>query len=129
MVCKECSYLNKSSGKCELCGHQMSEEIVKEKKAKNNKYAKDDKNFFEKIWMERDRVCQVCSESLGDTYNPVFFSHILTKGAYPGFRLYDKNIVLKCFGCHQGWEFSDRKDPKFDECKKLAEELKQEYYT
>ena|SRR6478736_9833340 len=122
MKCPECSFLNKKGGKCEMCGFKLSEEVDKGNKKK-------DKNFFEAIWKERDHICEVCCTPLGDTYNPVFFSHVLTKGAYPKFRHYHKNIVLMCFEDHQEWEFTDRKDPKWNSVRDLSEELIIEYYS
>lgn len=122
MKCEKCSYLSKSSGKCEMCGHKMSEE-----KKKGNK--EKDEKFYREIWSERDHICEVCCDPLGDTYNPVFFSHILTKKSYPRFRHYHKNVLLKCFECHQEWEFTDRKKAKWNGVRDLEQELICEYYT
>jgi hypothetical protein len=87
-----------------------------------------DKEFFLSIWDERKHFSEVGGEFLGHEPKTFFFSHILTKGAYPRFRHNKKNILLMSFEEHQEWEFTDRKDPKWDKVKQLAEELRSEYY-
>lgn len=45
-------------------------------------------NFFRDIWNKKtieQRICKVCSKPL--QFSPNIFSHILGKGAYPGYRL------------------------------------------
>jgi hypothetical protein len=135
MKCLNCGCLNKGEGKCDLCGHQMTPEVVEEvyvipKKSKKRQAVIDeDIAFFQEIWAEREHYCEVTGEFLGDEFNVVFFSHLLTKAAYPRFRNYKKNIKLMSFRIHQLWEFSDRKDPMFNDLRDEAEDLVIEYYN
>lgn len=77
-------------------------------------------------------MCAVCGEPLKE-FSVSYFSHILPKGAFPKFRLYAKNIVLKCNEDHHKYGTmaksdllleSDKWIPIFD----LHEELIKEYY-
>jgi len=113
----------------------MTPEVAKKvykipaKSKKQMKVNEDDIEFFKQIWEERPHYSGVSGAFLGDEFNVVFFSHILTKGAYPRFRHYPKNIVLMTFDEHQEWEFTDRKNPKWNELRDEAEELINEYYN
>lgn len=135
MVCPQCSYNNKGAGTCWSCGFQMTEEEVKKiyvlpkKSKKQIKVNQEDIEFFERIWIDRPHYSEVSGEFLGDEFNVCFFSHILTKKAYPRFRHYAKNICLMTYQEHQEWEFTDRKDPKWKELRDEAEELIIEYYN
>lgn len=51
--------------------------------------------LFQSIWATRKHECAVCGEHLKE-FSVWFFSHVLAKSSYPRFRLYDKNILLKC---------------------------------
>jgi hypothetical protein len=119
-LCLDCNKLRLSAGK----------EIIKKVKVKPRKVT-GELNVFKEIWAERPPECEVCKRSV--EFSPYIFSHVLTKGAYPGFRLYKKNIIIKCWeydgtGCHQQWETGDRGVPKFKWVNDLAQELKEEYY-
>jgi hypothetical protein len=135
MICPQCSYSNKGSGKCWACGYPMSPEVPKEvyripKRSKKRKLVVDeDISFFEEIWTTRPHKSEVSGAPLGDEFNVCFFSHILSKGAYPRFRHNPKNILLMTFEEHQEFEFTDRKDPKWNDVRDLAEELIIEYYN
>ena len=92
-----------------------------------------EKILFETIWNTRKRVSFVSGASLGDECNVMFMSHILSKGAYPGFRLYEKNIVLKTTQEHYDWHNMPRaklleKDSNWQKVFDLELELKTEYY-
>jgi len=71
--------------------------------------------------------CQCCGARI-PTLAPANFSHLLSKGAYPSFRLDKRNIWIKCEDCHHEWEFGNRDQPKFAEAIHQAEQLKIEYY-
>jgi 5-methylcytosine-specific restriction endonuclease McrA len=89
-----------------------------------------EKDLFIKIWKERKRECFVCGIPLGIVPRAHFFSHVLSKGAYPSFKLNPENIVLKCIACHEKWETASVKDdPNFREFLELKEELKSKYYV
>ena len=64
-------------------------------------------DLFKEIWRERPHYSEVSGEPL-DGFSPVYFSHILTKGAYPEHRLNKENIVLKTYDEHRMWESGDR---------------------
>lgn len=83
---------------------------------------------FKQIWNERPRVCFCCGVTLGTKLKPIFFSHVLAKGSYGRFKFYKGNILLKCPTCHHEWEFSDRKNVKFNAVKTKYEELRTLYY-
>ncbi len=80
------------------------------------------------IWAVRPHNCEVCLKRLGDIAKPIFFAHVLSKGAYPSFRLLDKNIVLMCEKHHTQFDCGDAKDPVFDEVNRRKQELKEKYY-
>lgn len=65
--------------------------------------------LFQSIWETKPHVCTVCNEKL-HTFNVGFFSHILSKGAFPKFRLFAENIVVKCLNCHHLYETKTNKD-------------------
>lgn len=133
-----------SGGYCPICGTGKTEKKepkplkktplkksfkrITKKTEKQKKVTEDDITFFKEIWAEREHRCQVNKVHLGDEFNVCFFSHILTKGSYPKFRYYKKNLILMSFQAHQEWEFTDRKHPKWNPFRDLAEELIIEYY-
>lgn len=89
--------------------------------------------FFTRLWKERPHFSEVSGQFLGFSLNPAkyfVFSHVLSKGAYPAFRHYSKNIVLMTFEEHQLWEFEahSRLGKEWDWVKLLKEELKREYH-
>lgn len=63
--------------------------------------------LFKKIWNERPHYCEVTGLYL-PKFEPILFSHILSKGAYPKFRLYEPNIMLVHPMIHRLWEFEPR---------------------
>ena len=93
--------------------------------------------LFKKIWEERPHVSEVSGKPLGN-FKPMYFSHVLTKGAYPGFRLNKDNIVLKTEHEHQLWEFGTREqrdeydkknNAKFYQIEEKKQALKRAYYN
>lgn len=135
MVCSGCTYNNKGDGKCWNCGFQMTPEVEKKvyripkKSPKRQDVIDEDIAFFQEIWAEREHYSEVSGEFLGDEFNVCFFSHILTKAAYPRFRHFKKNIRLMTYNEHQAWEFTDRKDPIWNDLRDEAEDLVIEYYN
>jgi hypothetical protein len=80
------------------------------------------------IWEERPHVDYVTGFDLPDEPKPIYFIHVLGKGAYPAFRLYKKNIVLGSADTHYQYDFQTTEDdPRFDKLNALKEELKEEY--
>jgi Zn ribbon nucleic-acid-binding protein len=131
--CITCGFLNKSDGVCLLCGYQMTAPTpqvvyrIPKKSKKQIEINKKDIEFFKAIWEERPHFCEVTGGPL-DEFNVCYFSHVLTKKAYPRFRHYKKNIVLCSFDQHQQWEFGSRKQKQLQWIVLLEEFLKREYY-
>ncbi|KKK49900.1 hypothetical protein LCGC14_3130390, partial [marine sediment metagenome] len=89
--------------------------------------------FLETIWDTRPHVSWLSGKPLGDEYNVMCMFHVLGKGAYPGYRLYDKNIILTTPQEHHNWHNMTKvklleKDPRWQDVFDLYEELQQEYY-
>lgn len=133
-ICKgECSQEEKaiySKGYCQYCywsNNRKTNRLKREQKGeskrkpskinhqskKGQKVANEDSKFFREIWNERPHYSEVSGEWLGDDYNPVFFSHVLSKAAFPRARHWKDNIMLKTFNEHQDWEFGDRSTNEF----------------
>lgn len=85
---------------------------------------------FKSIYEERGPYSQISGQYIN--FDIRCFSHVLTKGAYPAFRLYKKNIILKTPEEHHRWETQRHKLKELPEWKwffELEQELKQEYYA
>lgn len=113
---------------------QYHKDLVKKKnkpsKAKVRKVTGEG-NMFVEIWEEREHVSFVTGLIL-PTPDPrtYYFSHVLTKGAYPKFRLNKENIVFMTLKEHQIWEFRRHTVKDHEDWKKvfqLALKLKREY--
>jgi hypothetical protein len=105
--------------------------VIKRRTAKNKAVVAEEVALGKKLFFERGQRSEINGEYLGDEYSHVFASHILSKGAYPAFRLYPKNIVIKSFDQHRAWENSKHKLrglPQWEWVFKLEEQLRQEYY-
>jgi hypothetical protein len=89
--------------------------------------------LFKAIWENRPHFCAICNEPLGE-FNVSYFSHLLPKSAFPKFRLYDKNLMLKCEYHHHIWGTKAKSDLinyhlDFKKAIDLAEEIMIEYYN
>lgn len=125
--CKECAYKEDSAQS------SFSAPIRPNKRPRK---VTGELQLFKLLYEVRNHECVVCGNGITHFY-PANFSHILSKGAYPAFRLNHENIQIMCFntygtGCHNKWDTwakSDlRKDERWDKIFKLEEKLKQEYY-
>jgi len=140
-LCNSCGMLTyiyqKKKQQCQYCWKKERAVIWKENskpkkvtpiKAQSKKGARTankDSIFFHSIWDNAIHNCENCTKYLGDDYNPVYFSHILTKGAYPQFRYETNNINILCFKCHQEWEFGKKKMmPIYSKNIKIIREMK-----
>lgn len=101
-----------------------------------------EKNLFEEklesLSDDQETVCFVCGERIA-LLMPHNFSHVLSKGRYPLFRLKPENIVLLCHriiadengnGCHNLYDASPHSELKGEGWERLfalREELKKEY--
>lgn len=86
--------------------------------------------LFKEIWNERPHYSQVSGKRLNG-FNVGYFSHILTKAAYPSYRLDKQNIVLKTLEEHHLWETQRHKLTELPEWKwvfELEETLIRKYY-
>ena len=108
---KQCQYCWKKERSSSWKANSKPKEPtrINPRSKKGYKTAQDDSKFFHQLWKSKPHFCENCSKDLGDDYNPVYFSHILSKGAYPNLRYYIDNINILCFKCHQEWEFGKRK--------------------
>ncbi len=100
-------------------------------KGKVQKLPTGELQIFKEIWNERPHFSQISGKPLGE-FRVHFFSHILTKAAYPAFRLNKQNIVLKTLEEHHQWETQAHKLVGASEWAwvfKLKESLKQKYYN
>jgi hypothetical protein len=86
---------------------------------------------MKEVYLERKGVCQVTGQKI--EFHPKNCLHVLSKGAYPRFRLYKKNIVLAIDDVHDLYDNSSRefllsKYPKAKLIYDLKDELRIEYY-
>jgi len=86
---------------------------------------KNQQQLFEHIWENRPHVSEVSGKPLLNKNNYAFhwqFCHILSKGAYPEYKLKEENIILMLPEEHEHQEsfeiFQDRK-----------QKLKEQYYS
>ena len=134
--CEDCPRETKSFiviNKPHLCNYhnrlrKAKEALKKVVKAKVFRKATGEKEVFEKIWEGREHKCFVCGVNINEPL-PINFSHILSKGAYPKFRLNPDNIVIKCAGCHRRYEFGDISHSRWDKIKEMKLSLKFQYYN
>ena len=136
-ICKECGEPRFiwARGKCQECDYKTKPPKKLAKTKIKQKFSKPtgELALFQAIWDNRPNFCAVCNEPLGE-FNISYFSHILPKGAFPKFRLYDKNIMLKCEYHHHIWGTKAKSDllnyhSNFQMAIDLAEELLIEYYN
>jgi hypothetical protein len=88
------------------------------------------REFFFDIWREREHYSFVSGQFLGHEPLTYFFSHVLSKGAYPEASKDPENIVFMTLPEHHDWEFRRHKVKDLPEWKKvfdLAEYLKEKY--
>lgn len=109
-VCESVQYLW-ARGMCKACASKNPKEKSGLKEASKKPLFKPTGELvlFQTIWATRPHFCAVCKCKL-EKFDVWFFSHILSKGSFPRFRLYEKNIVLKCREHHHEWETKSNKD-------------------
>lgn len=91
--------------------------------------------LFKQIWDKRLHESYISETFLGDEMKAQFFAHVIPKGSYPKFKLYEKNIVLLTFEEHILWDHQRDKIrankiwlKKWEKLFLLEEKLKTEYY-
>jgi len=136
-ICKECNteqYIF-SRGMCKFCaGKNPKEKSGLKDIPKKSPFGKPTGELvlFQSIWATRKHNCAVCGTDL-KVFDVWFFSHILSKGSFPRFRLYEKNIVIKCRQHHHEWGTKSnkdllKKDGRWLPMIELHDTLIQEYY-
>lgn len=83
----------------------------KKKKKQYRRQPTGELEVFMQIWKDRPHVSEVSGKPLLPIGHPDWikqFSHILSKGAFPAFRLYKDNIKLVLPDEHQQWETGSR---------------------
>lgn len=99
----------------------------KKKEKFNRATLENDENdlqvVMERIWERRTHYCFHCGTYLGSTMKPIYFSHILSRGAHPKLRCDEDNIVLACRECHYIYDFGDRSRLKYQISRDHLEEL------
>jgi hypothetical protein len=115
-VCKGCNetklIVYKAGCLCCYCNAKRkakSRKPIKPVSKRGAKVIKKDTEFYESIWNDRPHFCEECGTFLGSSWERIYFSHILTKGAYPELRWYKSNINLLCPKHHREWETGNKK--------------------
>ena len=87
--------------------------------------------LFKEIYKKLGGKCQLTGNKI--EFHPNCFMHILSKGAYPRFRLYDRNVFMVEQDAHFLYDNSDKQTlleqyPNAEIIYEKKEELKIEYY-
>jgi len=85
---------------------------------------KSQKELFKHIWETREHISELTGKPLLSENHPQWhwqFLHVLSKGAYPGYKLREENILLALPEEHQHQE-------EYDIFHKKYAELRREYY-
>ena len=90
------------------------------------------KPVFEKIWNERAHVCWITGDRLPEPAKADYFFHVLPKGAYPGYKTNEENLILTRSDYHHDWHSKGRselleKDSRWQKVFDLYDELKIQY--
>lgn len=87
--------------------------------------------LFKQIFIERKGKCQITGEKI--EFHPISFMHILSKGAYPRYRLNKDNIYMVIPDIHLAYDSGSREYllslwPKAKIIYELKDELKTAYH-
>lgn len=144
--CKECKDDNLRptiKGLCQYHYRQERAKVYKERgknKIKKAKAPSGEMKLFEKLFDEREKICFVTDVKLNskEYYKATnrfhfLFHHVLTKQAYPSFRLNPDNIIMILPRVHMKIETQSLEDlvKEHDGYRKVIElkqRLKSEYY-
>lgn len=98
----------------------------------NNKSTKE-LALFKQIYKERGGKSEISGVPLMPPGTPRFhcqFAHILSKGAFPNFRLLKENVVLMTEREHQIYDFEGTEGrTEYDWVNEKKEELKSRYFS
>ena len=92
---------------------------------------KNQKEMFFHIWESRPHKSEVSGTYLGEEAKAHYFAHILSKGAYPSYKLDPDNIVLLTMQEHHDFDagIKDLKnDPKWKWVLEKTDKLIAKYY-
>ena len=87
--------------------------------------------FFKEIFIERNGLCEITGAKI--EFHPISFMHMLSKGAYPKFRLKKENVMMVIPNIHHVYDNGNREYllhlyPKAKIIYDKKEALKIEYY-
>lgn len=87
--------------------------------------------LFMQIYSERKGICEITGKPL--KFEPSIFAHILSKAAFPSYRLNPENIVMCDKRIHDLYDNSDRETllrhfPEAEIIYKKKDELRSKYY-
>jgi hypothetical protein len=121
---------------CYACDFRMTPEVIKEvyripKQTKKQKEIKaKDLIYYQQCFEYSDKICEECNLRLGETWDPYFCAHIISKGNNTDLRWDERNHVILCPDCHNIFDSEDRSEMKiYPETERIRQELNHEYYT
>jgi hypothetical protein len=85
---------------------------------------KNQSEMFKWIWANRPHTSEVSGKLLLPENHPMWhwqFAHVLSKGAYPSYKLNPDNIMLMTVEEHE-------KQESFEKFQQRKQELKEQYY-
>lgn len=112
---------NRNKWLCKECDNKRR--LIKTDRKSLEEKSNDLVSIFEEIWNERTHYCYHCGIYLGSEIKPIFFSHILSRGAHPKLRCDKENIVLACDRCHRIYDFGDRSELKYQIPNEIIDKL------
>lgn len=141
-TCNEClkpRYIVVRAGLCNICNEKRkkaskSDKVKMQPKVFRRKEPTGELFLFKEMWQDaldksgdESPKCRCCGERLGTSFNICFFSHLLSKGLYPAYRLLKENIWIICFDCHFRWHNGSRNDVRFTEKNIEYKRLQKQY--
>jgi hypothetical protein len=118
----------KSRGQCMVCAAKYNKKTKTKIKTKKKTGELD---VFIEIWNERPHFSQVSGKPI-TVFSVWCFAHILSKGAYPSYRLDKRNIYLVLPEEHVLYDNGDRgaleDDPAWKELFEIKQMLIEEHY-
>ncbi len=128
-ICIECgreSYIF-SKGRCRDCAGKSYAKPKQTPIKKSFPKPTGELALFQAIWLSRPHVCEVTGIPIKD-FSVHCFMHVLSKKAYPKFRLNHRNILLVAPNVHHEYDNGDRSKPVFDKVRELHDALISDYY-
>ena len=103
------------------------------KPIKQSKGQSGQKDMFNQIWQDRPHISQISGLKLHPQGHDLWhwqFAHIISKGAYPSYKLNPDNICLMTAGEHSLWDNARHKctGKEWDWLKEKEQQLIQQYH-